>query len=133
MVCIYCSGTTHVTNSRPQRRLGQTWRRRECEVCGAIFSTIEVADLASGLRVKFSDGKLEPFERDKLFLSIVSSLGHRNDAVAASSALTATITAKVVKTAQNACVTRETICRTAAVTLDAFDSAGAVQYRAYHR
>jgi len=133
MVCIYCSGSTRVTNSRPQKRLGQTWRRRECERCGAIFSTIEVADLASSLRVQFIDGTLLPFERDKLFMSIVAALGHRSDAVTVSSALTATITAKLLKTAQGACVTREAICTAAAVTLDSFDTAGAVQYRAYHK
>lgn len=133
MVCIYCAGSTHVTNSRPQKRLGQTWRRRECEHCGAIFSTIEAPDLASSLRVRFVDGTLQPFERDKLFTSIVAALGHRSDAVTVSSVLTATITAKLLKTAQEACVTRETICAVATATLTAFDAAGAVHYRAYHK
>lgn len=122
-----------VTNSRPQKRLRQTWRRRECEVCGAVFTTVESADLSSSLRVRFPDGSLQPFRRDTLFLSIVAALGHRSDAVAASSALTATITAKLLKTAEGASVTRQAICETAVSTLELFDAAGAVQYHAYHR
>ena len=133
MVCMYCGGKTVVTNSRPQKRLRQTWRRRECTVCGAIFSTLEVADLASSLRVRSANGALQPFERDKLYVSIVAALGHRRDAVAASTAITATIIAKILKTAHEACVTQETIRGTTASTLEAFDTAGAVQYRAYHK
>lgn len=133
MVCIYCSGKTSVTNSRPQKRLRQTWRRRACEKCGAIFSTIESADLSSSLRVRFEDGSLKPFERDKLFISIAAALGHRRDAVTASGALTATITAKLLKTSPGASVERRTLYEIAAETLEAFDSAGAVQYRAYHQ
>lgn len=133
MVCIYCSGKTAVTNSRPQKRLRQTWRRRQCESCGAIFSTIERADLAASMRVRLNDGSLQPFERDRLFVSIVTALGHRRDAVTAGTALTSTITAKVLKTAQNACVTRQAIVEAVGEALAAFDSAASVHYRAYHQ
>jgi ADP-ribosylglycohydrolase len=76
---------------------------------------------------------MQPFERDKLYVSIVAALGHRSDAVTASSAITATVIAKLLKTAQGACVTREAICNSTASTLQAFDTAGEVQYRAYHK
>lgn len=132
MVCIYCSGKTTVTNSRPQKRLGQTWRRRQCENCGAIFSTIEAADLAASVRVLSPDGALRPFERDKLYMSVASALGHRRDAVAASTALVATITAKLLASTQSALLKRETIFSVTATTLEAFDTVSGVQYRAYH-
>jgi transcriptional regulator NrdR family protein len=84
------------------------------------------------MRVQFEDGGLQPFERDRLFMSIVTALGHRRDAVSASTSLTVTIIAKLLETAQGALVTRGAICATAAETLQAFDKAAAVHYRAYH-
>jgi transcriptional repressor NrdR len=44
-------------------------RRRECNRCGKRFSTIERAILAAPLVVK-SDGRREPFDREKLFTGI---------------------------------------------------------------
>lgn len=75
---------------------------------------------------------MEPFERDKLYISIVSALGHRRDAVTISKAITATVIAKLLKTAQGACVNREMICMVVISTLKSFDTPAAVQYEAYH-
>ncbi len=133
MVCIYCSSKTQVTNSRPQKRLGRTWRRRECSQCGAVFTSIEAPDLAASLRVRLPNGKLAPFERDKLFMSVVQALGHRTDAVSASTALIDTITANVLQTAQEASVELESIKIHTAAVLEAFDTVGATYYRAYHK
>ena len=132
MVCVYCNGKTKVTNSRPQKRLGQTWRRHSCTVCGAIFSTVEAPDLSGSLRYVTRDGTLLPFERDILFVSIAQALGHRRDAIAAAGALTATITAQLLKTAQSGRITRTELVSKVISTLSRFDTASAVQYRAYH-
>ena len=132
MVCIYCGSKTKVTNSRAQKKTGQTWRRHTCTVCGAIFTTIEAPDLSGSLRFVAHDTTLRPFERDVLFVSITQALGHRRDAVAAASALTATIIAQLLKTAEGGLITRSKVVSTAAATLTRFDKASAVHYTAYH-
>lgn len=133
MDCIYCSGSTHVINSRPQKRLKQVWRRRRCLACGAVFTTIEAADLANGLLVRGHTDDLTPFSRDKLFLSVSRTLGHREDAVEATSALTATIIARVRDTAAQGVVGYQDIITTAHVALQRFDNVAGVQYEAYHK
>ncbi len=133
MVCIYCGGKTQVTNSRPQKRLNQTWRRRECYQCHAVFTTEESAQLATSLVVKHPNGPISPFSRDKLFASLLKALGHRTSAVDDASALTATVTAKLLQAATGAAVSPSDIIVVATDTLQHFDSAAAVQYQAYHR
>jgi len=133
MVCIYCGGQTRVTNSRPQRRLHQTWRRRGCTKCGAIFTTNEGVDFSTSLVVRSSDGAIAPFSRDQLFVSILRAVGHREQPVADASALTATITAKLLHNAQTAAIHPLDIVKIALDVLKRFDHAAAVQYAAYHK
>lgn len=78
------------------------------------------------------DAALQPFERDVLFVSIAQALGHRRDAVAAASALTATIIATLLKTAQGGLIARREVVSTTTTTLTRFDKASAVHYSAYH-
>lgn len=132
MVCIYCGSKTRVTNSRAQKKTGQTWRRHTCSACKAIFTTIEAPDLSGSLRFVARDAALQPFERDVLFVSIAQALGHRRDAVAAASALTATIIATLLKTAQGGLIARREVVSTTTTTLTRFDKASAVHYSAYH-
>lgn len=137
MVCIYCGGTTQVTNSRPQKRLNHTWRRRECVVCHAIFTTEEAADYSSSMVVRHSDASakaaVQPFSRDKLFLSLHQALGHRKTAVEDAGALCATITAKLLHGTREAVVSPADIVEATLQTLRHFDMAAAVQYQAYHQ
>jgi transcriptional regulator NrdR family protein len=131
MVCIYCASPTRVINSRPQKRLNHTWRRRQCEKCLTIFTSVESPNLASSVVV--GEGpKFEPFDRDRLFASVLESLKHREDAVAAASSLTATITTLALKTAENARIERVVIAEIAVTSLTAFDPAAGVHYRAFH-
>lgn len=132
MVCIYCGGKTSVTNSRPQKRLGQVWRRRQCQSCGAAFTTNEAVDHATSLVVR-SGASVAPLTRDKLFVSLYRALGHRKSAVEDATALTATILSKLRLVAANATLTPENIAETALGILKRFDEAAAVQYAAYHR
>lgn len=133
MVCIYCSSKTQVTNSRPQKRLHQTWRRRQCTACGAIFSTNELVDMATSVVVRHKDGSMRPFSRDKLFLSVLKAVGHRESATDDAGALTATIVAKLHPQLADATLTPADITKTALETLKRFDTAASVQYAAYHR
>jgi transcriptional repressor NrdR len=122
-----------VANSRPQRRLRQTWRRRVCTSCGAIFTTNEMVDLATSLVVRRKDDTMTPFRRDQLFVSILQAVGHRDESIMDAGALTATITAKLIDSAKSAALGTGDITRTALQTLERFDSAAAVQYAAYHK
>ena len=133
MVCVYCGKKTAVVNSRSQTKLRQTWRRHACVECGAIYTTTESVDLSSCFRVQAADDSLQPFARDKLYISIYKALAHRTDAVDAATHLTATIIAKILPTAQTALIERRMIREHVHVTLTAFDTSAANIYAAYHR
>src|SRR5580765_2597657 len=96
MVCIYCGNKTQIINSRPQKRLNRTWRRRECTHCEAVFTTEEAVDLSSSVVVRHAHSPVQPFSRDKLFASVLQALGHRTKPVEDASALTTTVIAKLV-------------------------------------
>ncbi len=132
MVCLYCGHKTSVVNSRSQKKTNQTWRRRKCLSCGAIFTSVELADLRSSILYLDKSGHSKPFERDKLLISIYESLKHRNDAQAAATALTSTILSKAMPGITNASITREQIIGTSLKVLNHFDKAAAVQFAAYH-
>lgn len=137
MICIYCGGKTQVTNSRHQKRLNHNWRRRECYSCQAVFTTIETADYSSSLTVRSADSNkhspLLPFNRDKLFVSVLRAVGHREQPLEDASALTATITAKLVANTTQAVISPADIVKSALETLRLFDEVAAIQYRAYHK
>jgi transcriptional repressor NrdR len=131
MLCIYCQGHTSVTNSRKQRSGQAIWRRRLCGKCGAIFTTSEAADLSASLMVEKQDGTLNPFSRDNLFFSIVSSCGHRKSSAATdASALTDTIVQNLLK--QKLAIIPTTLIKNISTdTLERFDSAASTYYKAY--
>jgi len=134
MVCIYCGGSTFVTNSREQKRQGHVWRRRTCKTCNSIFTTVESADLFASLRVKHPATRhIEPFSRDRLFLSLIQALGHRSDVVEAADALTATTIAQLVKSHSGASIEVSAIRSVAHTALLRFDKVAAISYAAYHR
>lgn len=131
MVCIYCQQNTRVTNSRHQKRANTVWRRRHCIACGAIFTTLEHADLASALMVRNGD-QSAPFERDKLFVSIYDSLKHRQKPLEDASALTRTVMGNILQTSPEGFVERDSIVAHAQAVLHNFDTAAATMYGAFH-
>jgi len=131
MVCIYCRGNLAVINSRPQLRTNQTWRRRKCLHCGAVFTSVEAIDLAKALSVS-SKGELHAFSRDKLFISIYESCRHRPAANKDAGGLTDTIISKLVSASTDGLVGGATIINTASEVLKRFDTAAAIQYGAFH-
>lgn len=96
MVCIYCGGQTHVTNSRSQKRNNQIWRRRHCRLCKAIFTTHEAIDLSSSLLVD-SGASPRPFLPDMLFTEVLLALQDRKDCYIAAREATSTIIKNLLK------------------------------------
>jgi transcriptional repressor NrdR len=70
MRCPFCAHEdSQVKDSRPSEDGAAIRRRRQCEGCGARFTTFERVQLREVTIVK-SDGKREAFEREKLARSI---------------------------------------------------------------
>jgi len=69
--CPFCSNPdTQVKDSRPAEDHQAIRRRRLCPSCGARFTTFERVQLRD-LQVIKTDGKREPFDRDKLMKSVL--------------------------------------------------------------
>lgn len=132
MVCIFCDGETRVYNSRHQSRLNNVWRRRECLKCQTAFTSIEEPDLSYSVVVRKSSGKLQPFSRDKLFISIFFSLQHRKTALEDARALTDTVIGSVGIKITAPEVGLDLITDKAYSALKRFDRTAAVHYRAYY-
>jgi transcriptional repressor NrdR len=70
MRCPFCSHPeTQVKDSRPTEDSSSIRRRRQCEECGARFTTFERIQLRE-LTVLKAEGRRETFEREKLERSI---------------------------------------------------------------
>ena len=70
MRCPFCAHeNSQVKDSRPSEDGAAIRRRRQCEACGARFTTFERVQLRD-LTVVKKDGKREPFDRDKLARAI---------------------------------------------------------------
>lgn len=137
MVCLYCSQDLAVTNSRPQVSRNQIWRRRLCKACGAIFTAVEAIDLSKALIVtktaeNGAEPELQPFQRDRLFISIYESLRHRPSAANDARGLCDTVVAHIIKRAEYGKIDTRTITDTTLSTLRRFDQAAATYYAAFH-
>ncbi len=133
MVCIHCGSETKVSNSRPQKRNNQVWRRRECLSCGAIFTTEESVQYAGAWSVRNAEGAIEPFSRDKLFLSLIRSLEHRKTALDDATALAETVIKKLAGSVRQGTIETAQIIQITQVALNRFDSAASVSYSAFHK
>lgn len=70
MRCPFCAHEdSQVKDSRPTEDGAAIRRRRQCEGCAARFTTFERIQLRE-LTVAKSEGRREPFERDKLLRSV---------------------------------------------------------------
>lgn len=74
MQCPYCSGDSTVTETRVT--VDGLRRRRACTVCKRRFTTYEKLG-APGLKVQKRDGRIEPFDTDKLFHALQRVAAHR--------------------------------------------------------
>ena len=132
MVCVYCGDNTHVNNSRSAKKSNRTWRRRVCKGCQSSFTTIEEVEFPSSLLFRNTLGLLEPFERDKLYISIYRACQHRKGAVSEAKALTATVLTHLSPRIDQAVLDRLAIIDVATEVLGRFDYAAGIQYSAYH-
>ena len=77
MRCPFCShDASQVKDSRPTEDGASIRRRRQCEDCGARFTTFERVQLRELTVVKSGDRR-EPFERSKLERSVATALRKR--------------------------------------------------------
>ena len=78
MRCPFCAHEdSQVKNSRPSEDGAAIRRRRQCEGCGARFTTFERVHIRD-LTVVKKDGKREPFDRSKLERAISHSCRKRD-------------------------------------------------------
>ncbi len=77
MQCPFCkSEETQVKDSRPAEDGSSIRRRRACPACGARFTTFERVQLRDMTVIK-SDGRRQPFDRDKIMKSMQIALRKR--------------------------------------------------------
>lgn len=77
MLCPYCGyPEDKVVDSRSAKEGRAIRRRRECLGCGKRFTTYEYIESVSMVVVK-SDGRREPFERDKISRGVLSACKKR--------------------------------------------------------
>jgi transcriptional repressor NrdR len=130
--CLYCSNETKVVNSRLQKRQNTTWRRRQCQNCKAIFTTHEQVDLDSSMSVVKYNGEFEPFNGQKLRISIYDCLKHRKSVTSDSESIYDTIISKIINTIDGPSIKINDLQSIVTNTLKNFDSASAVHYSAYY-
>jgi len=92
-----------------------------------------MADYGAVWLVKGSSGHLEPFSRDKLFLSLHNSCQHRPTALADAGALADTVINKLSSLSNNGVMAVQSITMTAKITLEHFDKPASVHYQAFHK
>ena len=77
MRCPFCQNDdTQVKDSRPTEDNSSIRRRRVCAACGGRFTTFERIQLRD-MQVVKSDGKRQPFDRDKVIRSMQVALRKR--------------------------------------------------------
>ena len=78
MRCPFCTHeASQVKDSRPSEDGASIRRRRQCEACGARFTTFERVQLRDLIVVK-KNGEREPFERAKLERSVAIACRKRD-------------------------------------------------------
>jgi transcriptional repressor NrdR len=77
MKCPACSASENkVVDSRTAKEGDAIRRRRECDACGARFTTYEQIERTQVLVIK-KDGRREPFRREKLDAGVSTACGKR--------------------------------------------------------
>lgn len=136
MICVNCfHGKTKITNSRPHRKQSGTWRRRQCESCGNVFTTYEKPALDESVTIHYpgnsSKGVQAPFSLSKLTLSIAGSFSH--DEVARQlHSLPLAETVEQLLITQVKQPSADDIAATTHQVLKRFDELAALQYAASH-
>ncbi len=133
MVCIYCGSGTSVVNSRVQKLSNGVWRRRKCQRCNAIFTSIEKPYYPTSIVISSNRSTVLPFLPEKLFLSVYECLKHRQNPIEDAKHICDTITRKMISSSVDDNEIKNTELRNLVnVTLNRFDRTAAIHYQAFH-
>jgi len=132
MVCPICGNETYVTNSRPQKRNNNVWRRRKCSSCKVIFTTHETANLADLLNVEVQNGHFEPFLIDLLYSDLLLALQDRPDRYMAAREVSSTVIRKLLLQPNKPKYQTTQISKVAADVLKNLDRRAWLRYVAEH-
>ena len=131
MDCIYCGSKTKIINSRAQKADHQTWRRHKCLNCHSTITSVEQITYTDALRVHKRDKQIEPFVRDKLFLSIYQSVRHLDSPTIIATNLTTTVLRHMLKNLSGPLISSDQLAKLVCQTLKQYDAAGAVRYLSF--
>lgn len=132
MFCVNCfNKNTTVTNSRPNKKQPQIWRRRQCNRCGYTFTTHERPSLADNKKISLATGMTDIFNLGKLIISISRSFTH-NPHEAAYSSLWLAQTVENLLSTEHEIIRPEDIAAITHQTLRQYDEAAAMQYALQH-
>jgi transcriptional regulator NrdR family protein len=107
------------------------WRRRQCLVCGAVFTTHEAVELETTLSV-VKNGQNLPFKPNLLLIELCGALKHRKDAYEAAGELLNTITRKLLALPQKPLYSPADISKVTSEVLKRFDHRAYLRYLADH-
>ena len=131
MRCPLCdSDSTRVVDSRLTEPGDAVRRRRSCDGCGSRFTTYERAAGVS-LAVRKRDGRLEPFDREKLLRGLMRAATKRPVEVPALEAIADSITAAVRRAGGEA--SAEAVGELALRGLIAVDRVAAIRFASVYR
>lgn len=128
MFCINCfHKTTSVTNSRPNKKQPQIWRRRKCPECSYTFTTYERPSLSDNTPIRLSNGDEDKFNLGQLTLSIAKAFSH-NPKQAKRDTFWLAQTVEDVLSVERQSITPEDIAATTHQVLKRYDEMAAMQY-----
>ncbi|MET0240550.1 MAG: transcriptional regulator NrdR [Sphingobium sp.] len=132
MRCPFCGhDDSQVKDSRPTEDGAAIRRRRQCEGCAARFTTFERIQLREIMVVK-SEGKSEPFDREKLERSILLACRKREIEPVRVDRLVAGIQ-RQIETAGEGEVTTKRIGELAMAGLKALDSVAYIRFASVYK
>ncbi len=132
MRCPFCAhDNSQVKDSRPTEDAAAIRRRRQCEGCGARFTTFERVQLRE-LTVLKSGGRREPFDREKLRRSVALACRKRPVDVAKIDQLVSGIQ-RQLETSGESEVTSNAIGARAMDALEALDSVAYIRFASVYK
>ena len=132
MRCPFCAhDNSQVKDSRPTEDAAAIRRRRQCEGCGARFTTFERIQLRE-LTVVKSGGRREPFDREKLARSVALACRKRPVEPAKIDQLVSGIQ-RQLETSGDTEITADTIGARAMDALEALDPVAYIRFASVYK
>lgn len=127
MVCPICGENAEVSNSRKRRSGFSVWRRRRCQGCSNVFTTVEQIATESVAAFKAAEGGLKPLRRSEVYVSVFKALGGLETAASTAEQLTLTCLDKILGE-RTAVLEQRTIEKHIFETLSAYRSLAGQRY-----